>query len=880
MAFWKLFSRRRRYEDVSVSIQEHLAERAEELMEEGVPRAEAERRARREFGNVTLVEQRSREAWQWPTIESILADVRFAVRQLVKVPGFTVTAVLTLALGIAVNATMFSMVSAFLMPHIPGRDPQRVVVVSAVSPYDNFLPDTYRVSAPNYESIRADRRVFADTAAMWNEIPGSLGGKDEQPEAIQYEAVTPNYFGIFGVSPELGRGLQPGEDQPGRDHVVVISHALWARRYSSNPAIVGKSIRLNREDYTVVGVMGADFRLMLMTPQLWTPLTLTPADQTPDARRTRKLMVLARLAPGVTVQQADAEAKRLAAQAAADYPQIDGRWGASVRILKDYLVHDFHIAQAMAVMMTAVGLVLLIACANVSGLLLTRAAGRQKELAIRASLGASRWRIVRQLFLEGLTIALLGGAAGLGLTWGGVRLMRSLLTFTYAIATIPIRLDEKVLLFAMGATLLAALFSSVAPAVKASRTDLNADLRSEGRAATAGRNRNRMRAVLVGSEIAMALFLLCGTGLLTRGVYSLDHQRLGFREDHLLTAGLLLDGAKYPDGPAQARFVHDLLSRLHLIPGLEDVAVTSNMPATGAGKVPVHIDGIADPPPSEPRRTETVVVTPEFFAASGIAALRGRTFTDHDDVNAPRVAVVNQRFMQRYLGEGDAVGRRVKLEVAGTPQWDQIVGVVADVKSYSEETRVDPLVYEPFAQRPANQFSVMLRGQADPDSMIAPLRQTVAALDAELPLMDVMSMERVIDQQRNGDPVFVEILGTFAGLALLLSAIGIYGLIAYSVRQRTQEFGIRVALGANARDIAGMVLREGILVAAIGSAIGLVLALPLGRGFDAMFPGIHFSSPGIYPAVLLVMIVVAVGATLAPARRAMKVDPTAALRIE
>lgn len=850
-------------------------------MAEGLPREEVERKARLAFGNRAAITERSREAWQWPTLESLWADMRFAARQLIKSPGFTATAVITLALGIAVNGTIFAMLTGFLMPRLPGRDADKVVVVSAVSPDDNFLPDTYRVSAPNYETIRSDTRVFRQTAAIVDSDTGSLGGEHEQPEAIQYDTATPGFFGTLGTAPELGREFLAGEDQTGHDREVVLSHGLWARRYGTDPGIVGRTIRLNREDYTVVGVMGADFRLMGFTPQLWTPLTLTAADAAPEARRTRYMVVFARLAPGVTLAQANAEAKRLASRAAADYPQVDGRWGASVRTLKDYLVHSFSIAKAMAIMMTAVGFVLLIACANVSGLLLTRAAGRQKELAIRASLGASRWRIVRQLFIEGLTIALIGGAAGLGLTWAGIRLMRSLLTFNDAIAAVPVNLDGRVLAFAVGVTLLAAVFSSVAPALKASRTEISTDLRSEGRAATAGRGRNRLRAVLVGGEIAMALFLLAGTGLLTRGIYSLEHQRLGFREDHLLTAGLTLDKTKYPDAAAQARFVRDLLPRLNQIAGVEDAAATSNLPATGAGKVTVHIQGLAEPPPSEPRKAETVVVSPEFFAAAGIAALRGRTFTGQDDASAPPVVVVNQRFVQRFLGGGEAVGRQVKLDVGDGPaQWEQIVGVAADVTSYSEETRVDPMVYEAFAQRPGYGFSLMIRGQAAPDSMIGATRQAVAALDPELPLTGVMSMEGVIKAQRNGDPVFVEILGSFAGLALMLSAIGIYGLIAYSVRQRMAEFGIRMALGANGGDIARMVLREGLKVTGLGSAVGLLLALPLGNSFNAMFPGIQFVSPGVYPVVLAAMAAVALAATMGPARRAARVDPSQALRSE
>ena len=876
----QLFSRRHRYGELSETIREHLEEKIADLTDRGMTRQEAERTAYREFGNVTLIEERSREVWQWPTVESIASDLRFALRQLIKSPGFTITAVLTLALGIAVNGTIFSVVSAWMMPNLPERDAGKVVVVSAVNPDGNFLPDVHNVSSPVYASLLADKQAFAEVAAAHDGLPGTLGGEREQPEAIHYAAVTPNYFDILGAVPLLGRGFLTDEDQSAHNHVVVLSHGLWTRKFGSEPGIVGRTIRLNRKDYTVVGVMGADFRLMWITPQLWTPLTLTAADLTPDARRSRNLMVFARLVPGITMAQAGAEAKRLASRAAADYPNIEGRWGASVRTLKDYLVRSANVAQSVAVMMTAVGFVLLIACANVSGLLLARAAGRQKELAIRASLGASRWRIVRQLLIEGFTIALIGGAAGLGLTWAGIRLMRSLLTFNEAIAAVPLSLDHNVLGFAIVLTLLSALLSSAAPAWRASRTDVSTSLKNEGRAATAGRGRNRLRAVLVGGEIAMALFLLVGTGLLIRGIYSLEHQQLGFRTDHLLTAGLVLD-FRYPDETAHERFVRELLTRLHDIAGLEGAAVTVNLPSGGAEKVKLHIQGVAEPPSQQPT-TEHVTVTPEFFAAAGIAALHGRTFTDQDNANAPRVVVVNQRFVDRYIG-ADAVGRLVMLEVNDgvPPVWERVIGVVSNVKSYSEETRVDPMVYEPFEQRPtAGVFSVMLRGRATPESMIPALRRAVAELDPELPLLNVMSMEKVIDKQRNGGPVTVEIFSTLAGLALALVAVGIYGLIAYSVRQRTQEFGIRLALGAKESDIAGMILREGLKITAIASSIGLLLALPLGRLFDSIFPGVGFVSPSVYPMVLGMMIIVAMASTYGPACRASKVDPTSALRSE
>ncbi len=461
---FRLFSRRRRYDDLSVSIQEHIAERADELVAEGRSRPEAEQAARKEFGNVGLIEERSREAWHWPTAESILADVRFALRQLVRTPGFTATAVITLALGIAVNATMFSMVSGFLMPKLPGPDPQNIVVPSSVNPDSQFQPDVNAVSVPNYFAWSNDNRVFAEMAASDAYRTGSLSQPGQQAEAIVYSAVTPNYFTIFRVAPVVGRAFLAGEDQQGHDHVVILSHGLWARRFGSDPAVVGRVVRLNREDYVVAGVMPENFRMMAYTPQLWVPLTLTGADRAPEARKNRYLTLFSRLAPGVTLEQARAQLKIFAAQDQKDYPETEKRWGASARVLGDFLIYSFGIRTALAVIMTVVGFVLLIACANVAGLMLTRAVGRQKELAIRMSLGASRARVMRQLLTEGIVIALLGGAVGLFFSYFGIQGLRAGMNFNDAVAAVPVTLDRNVLLFAVVVSLVSAILSSIAPA--------------------------------------------------------------------------------------------------------------------------------------------------------------------------------------------------------------------------------------------------------------------------------------------------------------------------------------------------------------------------------------------------------------------------------
>jgi putative ABC transport system permease protein len=571
----------------------------------------------------------------------------------------------------------------------------------------------------------------------------------------------------------------------------------------------------------------------------------------------------------------------VAEQAQKDFPATENRWGASARTMGDFLVYNFGIARALAIIMTVVAFVLLIACANVAGLLLTRAIGRQKELAVRMALGASRVRMVRQLLTEGLMIALMGGAGGVFLTYFGIRLVRAGLTFNEMTSVVPVSLDRNVLFFAAAISIVSALLSSLAPALKASRTAIDADLKNETRGGTAGRSHGRLRAALVGSQIAMALFLLIGSGQLIRAVYLLDHQKLGFAHDHLLTAGVVLDQARYPDALKQKQFVHSLTAQLQQISRVESVAVVSDLPATGPGSVPVHIKGRTEARANERHTATDMVVSPEYFSVAGVPILRGLGFTGADQPGTPRVAVVSQEFVRRYLPGQDAMGKEIQLDIpGGAPESCEIIGIAGDVKNFSEDPRVEPAIYESLEQRPVAGFSVMVRSGTDPATLSDFLRSTVTRLDPELPLLRVMSMDAVIDSQRNGNPLFEKLLATFAVLALILSAIGIYGLIAYSVGQRTQEIGIRMALGAKADDISRMVLREGLKVAVIGSVIGFALAIPLPKVFDAMFSGVVFGAPGVYPVVLAVMLIVAVGATFGPAHRAARVDPSQVLRNE
>ena len=876
----QLFSRRQTYDDLSDEIQGHLDEKIEELVASGMVRKEATAAARRQFGNVTLLEEDSREVWRWPSTESFLADLRYGLRTLRKNPGFTAVAVLTLALGIAVNATMFSLVSAFLLRRPPGRDPEHVAVVTSLNPAQGFLPDANPVSAPNFITWREANHVFADMAAADENRTVSLTSQG-QPQALRSAAVSPNYFSVLGVSPELGRAFSDGEDQQGRDHVVILSHDLWERQFGSDASLIGRTIRLSREDYTVVGVMPESFHLLGFTPQLWTPLVLTAADQTTAARKDRSLYLFARMKPAVTIEEARAELVTLAHRAEENFPETEKGWGAAVRPLPDFLIHSFGIRTALVILMTTVGFVLMIACANVAGLLLARAAGRRKELAIRISLGAGRLRIIRQLLTENLVIAFLGGSAGLLLAYWGIDFVRPMMTFNEAISAVPLSLDRNVLLFALSISLVCAVLCGLAPALTASRTDINTSLKNESRAASQSSSHSRLRTVMVTGEIALALFLLIGTGLLVRGIFLIEHQNLGFRSDHLLTANVTLDEARYKDAAQQILFVRDLLPRLQHIPGSEAVAAASDLPAAGLASVALQIKGQPALPDNQRLQTRDVVVSVDYFRAAGIPLLHGRTFTEMDNATAPRVVVVNQEFVHRHLNDQGPLGQQIRLDVSGaTPEWSEIVGVVSNVKTHSELTRDDPEVYEAFLQRPMSSFSLMIRTDSDPGSLSSTLRNAVAQVDAELPLNRVMSMPAVIERQKAGNPLFVRILGSFAILALILSAIGIYGLVAYSVGQRKHEIGIRMALGAGTPDVLRMVLREGLKMAAIGGAIGFALALPLPKLFDGIFYGLHFREPWLYMIVPLAILLVTMFATYIPARRAARVDPISALHQE
>ena len=841
--------------DLDGEVRSHLGMLIDENVRAGMSPVAARRAAQLELGGVEQVKELVREQRLGNWVHSFLSDSRFALRQLRKAPAFAGIAVLTVALGIAVNASMFSMVSAFVLLRPPVNEPERIAVITSVSPSEGFQSDATSVSVPNYLAWRDANQSFSAMAA--------------------------NYFSVLGVSPERGRVFSEGEDQPGRDHVVVLSHELWEHHFASDSTLLNRArtIRLNRENYTVIGIMPASFRLLGFTPELWTPLVLSEADKAPAARRDRSLYLFARSKPKATLGEAGAELATLARLAGEKFPDTEKGWGTKVRSLPDFLTYTFGFRSGGAVMMATAGFILMIACANVSGLLLARAARRQKELGIRIALGAGRLRIIRQLLTENLILAVLGGGLGVLLAVWGIRFLRARLNFNEAMSAAPISLDWNVLGYALCVTILCAALCGLAPAMHGARTDINASLKDESRWSSASLSHTRLRTFMVGGQVSLALLLLIGTGLLFHAIFLIHHQNLGFRTENLLTAGVNLDDAHYQTAGERVLFVQNMLGRLRQIPGVQAAAVASDLPAAGAPKVTLEVDGQPELPANQRHTALDVVSSAGYLEAAGIPLLRGRTFTELDNASAARVILVNQEFVHRILKDQDPLGQRIRVDVVGfPPKWSEIVGVIANVKSYAEDARVEPQVYEAFAQRPVTSFSFMLRSASDPNALSSALRKAVEEADPELPLDSVMSMPRLIENHRGGDRLFMQILAAFALLALLLAAIGIYGLVAYSVSQRVHEIGIRLAVGAEARDILRMVLWQGMKITAAGAAIGFILALPLPKLFDAMFSTINFRDSGVYILVPMVILAAALMATYIPARSASSVDPMSALR--
>jgi predicted permease len=881
LRFTGLFDKESRDREFREEMASHLQLHIEDNLRSGMSAPQARRNALMKLGGVEQTKQTYRERRGLPLLEVFIQDLRFGARMLRKNRGFTVVAVLTLALGIAANATIFSFVSAVLYKHPPVYDSDRLLVVYGTSTARAWGANLNPVSAPNYFTWKRENVVFSGLAACEPYVSVNLTGKSE-PERVSANRATANFFSVIGVAPELGRTFAIGDDQPGGDRVVLLDHRFWERKFGSDPNIIGKTIHLNGEEHTVIGVLPSRFQLMSFQSEVWLPLVLDESLQSAAARQTRTLYLFGRLKPGVTLDQAQVNTRTLGSLAAQSFPDTESSWSANCLTLQDYGIRDFNAGAAFVILLSAVGFVLLIACANIAGLLLARATGRGKEMAVRIAIGAGRMRVVRQLMTEALLIAVLGAGSGLGLTLGGIELLHKALSFNEAIKMLDMRIDWRVLCFTSAIAGLSALFFGLAPALAAWAVDVFPTLKNDSTTVSAGRTKSRGRGVLVATEVALAVVLLTGAGVLIKGFVEGLHRGLGFQPLHLLTAQIALPESRYKEPGKQIEFYQELTARLESTPGTDSAAITSHLPAAGAGFVSFLLRGEENLPPSNRSRARYYVVSSHYFETIEARVIAGRVFAETDGRNSQPVAIVTEKFVERFFPKADALGKQIRIDSDDTysNQWRQIVGIVHDVKSWPLNFVDDPEIYEPFAQHPSASMSVIVRATDDANSLAPSLREGVWSLDRDQPIGSLISMSDLLANEAAPDLIFSELMTVFALLALVLAGIGIYGLVAFTVGQRRQEIGIRVALGAEKKNILRMVLFDGLKLAAIGAAIGMLGAFPLPRLFGAALYDFHVSGGWLFVVVPALIVGVAVLACYIPARRASRVDPIVALRYE
>jgi putative ABC transport system permease protein len=801
-------------------------------------------------------------------------DLRYGLRMLVKNPGFTTVAVIALALGIGANSAIFSVVNTVLLRPLPYTDPDRLVMVWEDDTKHGYPRDT--PAAANYIDWRDQNQVFEGMAAIAN-LSFNLTG-DGEPERIDGRRVSANLFSLLGVEPYLGRAFLPEEDQPGGHRVVIMSHGLWQRRFGSDMKIIGKPLTLNGESFTVVGVMPPDFRFPSREDELWVPIAFSSKEAANRGRH--YLEVVARTKPGVTLQQAQAEMNTIAARLQQQYPDRNTDLGAAVVPLHEQVVGD--IKPALLVLLGAVGFVLLVACANVANLLLARAAGRQKEIAVRVALGASRLRLLRQFLTESILLAALGGGVGLLLSLWGVNLLKAFIPESIAQAR-AITIDARVLGFTLLVSLLTGLIFGLAPAMQASKFNLNETLKEGGRDSAAGRRGNRIRGLLVIAEVAVSLILLIGAGLLINSFLRLRNVDPGFRADKLLTMRVVLPELKYPDQTRRSAFYTDLVRRIEALPGVRSAAVTNWIPLVRQGdSVGISIEGRPAPAPGKEPIVVTRVISPHYFRTMGIQLLQGRQFDERDRADSAPVVVISETMARRFWPGEDPLGKRL---TPGSPEspddWLTVIGVVKDVRQFELGADPKPQMYLTYTQ--ADFFAprhLVVSTDVEPLGLAAAVRGTVWEIDKDQPVSNISTMEDVLSESIARQRFSMLLLGIFATVALVLAAVGIYGVMSYSVAQRTREIGIRMALGAQRSDVLKLAVGQGLKLVSIGVLIGLAGAFILTRVMSSLLFGVSATDPPTLITISLVLISVAVLASYIPARRATKVDPLVALRYE
>jgi predicted permease len=853
-----LFSRRRRYDELSETIREHLDEKIADLMDRGMTREQSEQTARHEFGNVTQIEERSREVWQWPTLESAWADVKFALRQLRKSPGFTTVALLTLALGIGANTAIFSVVNSVLLRPLPFHDPSRLMMLD-----EKWLPRFSHFEAPPQDFLawREQSRSF-DQLGAFVSMAFNLSEGDRS-ERISGERVTANLPDLLGVKPLLGRTFTPQEDTAGNDHVILLGYSLWKRQFSGSANVLGSTVKLNDVDFTVVGVMPPSFRFP-HDAEIWKPLGLTAEDLDGG----HFLWGIGRLKQHTTPEQAQAEMDAIMPRLRT--PQF---WSVNVFPLTTYYTGELR--TPLYVLLGATGLVLLIACVNVAGLLLARGSAREPEIALRTSLGASHTRIVQQLLTEGFVLALAGGILGTSFAFISViAIGKSPLINIPEFDTITV--DHTVLLFTILLTTMTGLLFGSLPAMRLSSTNLLDPLKSGGRASVGGR-RAYLRSILVASEVAFALVLLTGSSLVLKSFWHLLQVNTGFDPHNVVTARVDLPPVKYQKPYQQAQFAESLTEHLTSLPDVRQAAISSGLPFEDAPDAGVRIDGRPIGASDAGTTANYYRVTPQYFRSMEIPLIRGRFFNEEDVANHLPVVMINETMAKRFFPSENPIGKRI--DISGPTYLREIVGVVGDVKQTGLKAAISPQVYEPFAQKPSYSFNVIARG---PNSKLlaAAIREQVSALDSELPVSKVTTMKETVASSMTSDKFAAILLGIFSALALMLAAVGIYGVIAYSILQRMQEFGIRMAVGAGRMDIVGIVFRHGLFLTTTGTLVGISGALFLTRLLTHLLFQVSPFDLTSFASSVVLLGAISVVAFLIPAVRAAHLNPMKVLRGE
>jgi len=871
----------------------HIEQLTNQYVQSGLSREEALRRARLSFGGVDQVKEECRDARGVQFVETLLQDIRFGVRMLLRSPGFAVVAVLTLALGIGANTAIFSVVNGVLLRPLAYRDSSSLVNLWGKLEKQGLplLP----FSEPEYWDLLSHDESFSQIAAYSLGGNANLTSANAQPVHVTAANATASLFPLLGVTPALGRSFAPDEDQPGHSHFALLSYSVWQDQFGSDPSIAGKSIQLDGEPYAVVGVLPKQFSLG-GKQDLWIPLGLDRAK--PQDRGSHYLFVVARLKPATPVAQASAALSRFSDYLRSTYPSNYRDQAFLVYLIpaKEQLTRGLR--PALLVLLGAVAFVLLIACANVANLQLAHASSREKELAVRTALGAGRSRLVRQLLTESLLLALTGGFLGLLLAYWGVAALRGL-----APANTPrldeVRLDWIVLSFTFGISLLTGLIFGLAPAWHIARTDLRESLNEASRGASAPGATRRLRAVLVVSELALSVLLLVGAGLLLRSFNHLLAVSPGFQTQHVLTMEVSLPEKQYADGVPVQNFFEQLRARVNALPGIQSAGAISEMPPANSyqpGSVFFEDTSLADLPRYPDLQNlpymeiDQRAATPGYFEALHIPLARGRLLGEEDDAKAPLVAVVDENFAKRFWPKGDAIGRRVAIDSVPNvkpliPRWRTIVGIVGHVKHYSLDVEGREQIYTPHAQPLYGTFSprtmtLAVRTSLEPSTITSAIREQVFAMDKDLPLYKIATMDQLVSASVAQPRLNLALLAAFAGLALVLAAVGVYGVMAYGVTQRTHEFGIRMAIGASPASVVKQVFLEGGRLTVFGLAFGLFAAFALTRLMASLLFGVNPNDPATLGAAAALLALVALTACYLPARRATRVDPIAALRHE